>query len=546
MKHRDRNGVRISKRTGYALLLVSLMSSFIVRYPLFKVNSGTFDNEFIFYLSKVIALKGYAPWIANTSSYFGLHRFSYPQGAPFLFSIFQQISGHSGQDMIYIYSSIESVIALLFAFMFALILRKRDYIFAFFVSFIFTTAPAYVYASSWTLSARSLFVTFFVFFMYIAFSDIIKKKRFFILILIFVIIFSVHRMAFFLIISLIPTYFIFLIYRKFKKKSIRYDKKKIYFLYILISLFILLFLLFGIYLFYGQLSLKNPLRAYQSGNLINGSNIFAILANVGISLTVSGGILTALGILSIFYIFKKKDTHPMLIFVMLFFVFSFSVFLYKNYFRIYFSFIISIFISIYLIIFIYNKKFIIKKTYIISILLILSLIFSIFMQSYWNGTLKGGEGDFMNYDQERSVITSKYLKKTNIFTTTWIERYLIAHTDKIAMPFVKEEDPYYEGTSIDKISPEDLNLSLNLKIYSGRFYLYFPETSPKELYKVFSNSSNYNYYMFKYSDNGTFVNAVKNLCYSIYSNRMSGWSINIYYFDAANPNIANKKLYVHG
>ena len=85
--------MKVSKRTGTALFFLSLMSSFLVRYPLFKVHSGGFDSEFILYLSRSISEYGTARWVATPSSYFGLHRFSYTLGSVFLYSSFMQISG---------------------------------------------------------------------------------------------------------------------------------------------------------------------------------------------------------------------------------------------------------------------------------------------------------------------------------------------------------------------------------------------------------------------------------------------------------------------
>ena len=543
-----KNSVKLSKRTGIALLLVSIAASFIVRYPIFKVHSGGFDSEFIYFLAQSIAVHGQAPWIANPSSYFGLHRFSYPQGAPFMFSIFSQLSGGADEQLIFAYDLIETFMGVLSAFAFSLVLRKKDYLFAFFVSIVFGTAPVYVYTSSWTLSARGLFISFFAFLILAFFLKIPKKIKYPLIAGLFITIFSIHRMAFFLLITLIPTYFIYILYkRKIRYRVGKQVNLKTNILYLAISLFIILPVLLLIYFFYSSPKIAgNLLSSYQSGALIAEKNIFAIAVNIGVTLTVSGGLLAVFSLFLLLFFLKDSRIPEIIKILFIFFLLSFSALFYKNYFRIYNSFILSTFVGFTLIKIMYSyKKYRIRKENIVVSAIFLSLVFSILMQGYWNGAFTERGGDFMDYDKESTVIAIKDLHYNNIFNTLYLGRYTLMHTDKMIMPFVKQEDPYYESTAIGKLSPKDLNLTFEPRMSSGKFYLYFPETKTRELYDVFSNSSIYDYYIFKDVDNGTFVNDVRANCYSIYANKMDSWNINIYYNDRTNPDIANRTLYIH-
>ena len=173
--------VKISRRTGVAFFFLALLSSFLTRYPIFKVHSGGFDSEFILYLSKSIARQGTASWVANSSSYFGLHRFSYPLGSVFLYSSFIQVSSSESEYMILLYNMILVVLAVASAFLFGLVIRKKDYLFAFLVAYVFGMSPVFILVSSWTLSARGLFMIVFSILILISFSEINRAKKIFII-----------------------------------------------------------------------------------------------------------------------------------------------------------------------------------------------------------------------------------------------------------------------------------------------------------------------------------------------------------------------------
>ena len=139
--------MKISRRTGISLLLLAVFISLVMQYPFYKVHAGNWDHYLIFLMSRTISSRGYAPWIANWSSYFGLHSTSYPQGAPFLMAVFQQLSGNNSESLVLLYSYMKGFMAVLFTFVLGLGLRKKDYLFAFFIALIFATAPSYIYVS---------------------------------------------------------------------------------------------------------------------------------------------------------------------------------------------------------------------------------------------------------------------------------------------------------------------------------------------------------------------------------------------------------------
>jgi len=541
------NTVKISRRTGSTLFVLALLSSFIARYPLFKVHTGGMDSELILYFSKSMASRGVAAWIANPSSYFGLHRFSYPQGAPFLFSSFIQLARNSSENMIFFYNGAEIFICVTTAFLFGLLLRKKDSLFAFFAAFIFGVAPTVVYVSSWTLTARGLFVSIFAVIFLILFSRISTRKKEILLFFFLILIFSIHRMAFFLSVTLFPTYLVYLFYMSERKIGVFSGKRRI--LQVMSPFIISIIFLIAIFVFYfGVANSQEMFEEYSSGRLVSGSSFLVLLINIGVTFIVSAGIPIVFSFIAMHHILKERRIQKNMMILLIFIIFSISILFYKNYFRAYSSFILGVFAAVSITDIFYTKINYKKiRRVAVPTIIVFTLIFSIFMQGYWNGAFTDRPEDYMDYGEESLVVSIKDIHGENFFSSLSISRLEIAHTDgeKLMMPFVKEEDPYYEATAYGYLSPDDLNLTFKPNIYSKRLYLFSPGKRATELYEQFSNSSFYDIYILKNTDNGTLVNEIRRGCYVVYATSLSNREAEIYLFDRSNEKIRDKKVFIH-
>ncbi len=550
--------MKISKRTGIALFFVALFSSFIMQYPLFKYHAGNWDHYFIMFLSNTISKTGGAPWIANWSSYFGLHKTSYPQGAPFLISFFQQLSGEHSESLILVYSYIEGSMAVVFSFALGLVIRKKDYLFAFFLSFLFATAPTYLYASQWTASARGLFITllplFVMFNIFIFNKRISKRSMAFLNVFFLIILFSIHRMAFFVLITAVPatiiTYFltteknygVYVWYNTLQK-----NEKKIF------TAIMLLFFISIIFIFYSRREISPILNsAYTQGTMLSGNSFIVRFVNLSFTFAASGGILVPFVLLPFFSAFRREWMTDTFKYMIIFFLFSLSFIVYSLYFRAYDSLIFASLIALSFVIIAYKNLFLrIKRIRIgrkaIVILLVSALIFSSLLQAKWDGWNSGSSPQWTDYREEESVISASIIYGNSIFVQSGdIRRATSLYSNKLSIPPGNyEHDTYFYlfSKKPEWTNPKDLNLRFSPKItWGAEINLYSEDYGYKPYEDTIHNLSFYDYFEVENSKNAVRYfssQMVTDENYKIYDNR----AYSIYIVDKTNADAEKIKVF---
>ncbi len=554
--------MRISRRTGVFLLLSAILASMFMQYPMFKVHSGNWDNYFILFMSKTITQKGYAPWIANWASYFGLHRTAYPQGTPFLISSFQQISGWNSEYLILVYSYMISTMATIMAFLIALLLRKRDYLFAFFLAFLFSTAPSYVYVTEWTASARGLFMSMLPFFvilnlMLLKKESARKKTVVFLNVLIFVLMFSLHRLSFFMLATLVPAFIISYFLFGGDKHSSRLEKiwsrsetrRKV------TALITVIFLIYFVYIFYSQHNMITAVSdAYSSSKILSGYSPIVRLLNIGFSVIASAGILSVLILVPL----KEKNINRNMMntemtYLMTILIFLAFIILFPMYFRPYASLFISIFIALALVYSLYSGeiRFIKKDIKIgkkaIAVMLAASMSFSIVLQAEWDGVLFRGGKQWMDYREEDVVNSISIIPGNNVFIGGGaLRRTSSLNTEKLSIPpggYRNDLCFYLFAERPDLMSVDDLNLRFSPQIsWGGEVYFYSENINVSDSVDVLYHLKYYNYFETEKggSSNGVFSDKnITNYNYLIYSNG----DYSIYLVDGANPMVYKTRLY---
>lgn len=145
----------LTKRSVIMLLLVIILLSLAVRYPLVEHERQQTDSYFIHLLSESIIQNNYAKWTFSGLSYFGYYPFSYPSGVPFLLSETSMTTGLSLESSILLFNMVLGLLFCLVMFMLARIFisEPRYVILAVLLAVL---GSRFVDTTYWNASARGL------------------------------------------------------------------------------------------------------------------------------------------------------------------------------------------------------------------------------------------------------------------------------------------------------------------------------------------------------------------------------------------------------
>ena len=552
--------MRISRRTGASLLLTAVFVSMLMQYPMFKAHSGNWDNYFILFMTKTISERGVAPWVGTWASYFGLHHTSYPQGAPFFISSFQQVSGWNSEWLILVYSFSISTMLVMLSFILALFIRKRDYLFAFFLALIFSTAPSYLNVSEWTASARGLFISLLPFFVILNMTllkkeSLSKKTWIFLNVFVFVLLFSIHRLSFFLLVTAVPAFLLsYFLFGKGKYsgafETVWGDSRARRYI---AATILVLFTVYFIYVFYSQHKLMVVLsESYSSGRILSGYSPVMRLLNIAFGIIASAGILAVFIFVPIGKNLKNRGLSVEMGYSIATLLFLSFIILYPMYFRPYAALFLSIFIALFLLYGSYGRSIGIKKLNFrlnmksVAVMLVVSLAFSATLQAQWNGQLFGESKQWMDYNQEEVVTTISNVPGDDIFLGGQLRRVSSLNSEKLTIPpgpYRYDLCFYLFTNRPDIMSVDDLNLKFSPQLsWNGEIYLYSEDInvtdSVEPLYRL-------KYYdSFETEETGSFVGPFSNknitkYNYEIYENE----KYHIYMVDNSNPSVYETDVY---
>ncbi|MEE9115998.1 MAG: hypothetical protein V3U09_03790, partial [Thermoplasmata archaeon] len=149
----------LSKKTTYCFLAVLVLVNLIYRYPIGITHEVGADTTFIHSLANSLSQEGYAKWVLNPLSFFGLYALSYPSAAPFLISMISEMAGMSIEFTILILGTFFGVIGSVSSFLVAREIIK-DERYAFIVALLFSLAPLFLKDTTWVGSSRGFVVAF--------------------------------------------------------------------------------------------------------------------------------------------------------------------------------------------------------------------------------------------------------------------------------------------------------------------------------------------------------------------------------------------------
>ena len=158
-------------------LLVLLLISIAVRYPLVEHERQQTDSYSMHYQAKSIMEGGRATWTFDSLSYVGYYPFSYPSGIPFLLAEFSILTGLSVELTILVSNMIFAVVFCLGVFLFARQFVTRPE-FALLATYFSILGSRFIDTTYWDGSARGPFVVLMVLAIFASFraSDVGQRR----------------------------------------------------------------------------------------------------------------------------------------------------------------------------------------------------------------------------------------------------------------------------------------------------------------------------------------------------------------------------------
>ena len=366
--------MKFSKKLNYILLLILTMLNIIFRYPTTMHELGGFDSFFIHGLANSISVNGYAKWIINPLSIFGLYPYSYPSAIPYILSGVSQCTDLGMEWTIFLVGTCVGIFAIFTTYLMAREIKNDD-LFAFLVAFTFSLSPVLLSLTRWCASTRGMFLSLLPLLIWGLLRYHNKNDTRYILLsaVLFVIIATIHRAAW-LIIPVFFAYFIAVTIENISRK-IKLSKETLlpilgilllgvliicaimatdnltplllivfvaYFLNsifqkidkklrasVIISLILILLFICSFIMQFSEMSIYKTSDIwynYQAGYFFEGSEWYILILNMLTNYTGQIGILIFFGIIGIFVLLlkSKKDFNYWFILLSILFLISLS------------------------------------------------------------------------------------------------------------------------------------------------------------------------------------------------------------------------------
>ena len=299
--------MKFSKKTKYVLLAFLALLNIILRLPTTPHEIGI-DSFHMHARANFISTTGYADWILNPLSFFGLYPLSYPSGEIFFLSEVSQCTNIEMEWTIWLVATFLGILGAFTAYLMAKEIMN-DFLFAFSVAFIYSTSRMFIGFTTWTVTARALFITILPLFIWSLLRCHNKKEdRFKYLLLaigLLIILGTIHHMVLFTPVILIAfgaSILLYLVGKKFKILKITPKTTVIVFFAFFIPLLLLPFTPLG---FYHESA--SFIGGHRYGYFFHGSTPYHILLNMGAEYAMAVGILILLLPIGFILLLLKKQ-----------------------------------------------------------------------------------------------------------------------------------------------------------------------------------------------------------------------------------------------
>ena len=204
----------ISKRIIYILLALLIILNLILRLPATPHEIG-WDSFTIHALANSVSTFGEARWWVHPASIGGFYPYSDPSVVPFILSGISQCTGIDMEWTIWLFCVLIGVFSAFTAYLMAGAIWNND-LFKFLVAFGFSVSEGVLYFTTWTVSARGLFVVFLPLFVYLLLKTRNSIVRYSALTFISVIMLAATHHLVHFVIPIFASYFIVTFFDKIK------------------------------------------------------------------------------------------------------------------------------------------------------------------------------------------------------------------------------------------------------------------------------------------------------------------------------------------
>lgn len=216
--------MKLSRKMKIELFILLMALNFILRQS--TPHEIGMDSFIIHILANSVNVFGSAKWWLNIMSIFGLYPYSEESAVPFLLSGISQTIYVNMYNVTWLFCVIIGLFSIFAAYILAGKIINDDF-FKFLVAFGFSTSPGVLNYSTWTVTARGLFITLLPIFIYLLLKCRVSIMRYSLLTFIFfILLYATHNLVFFTI-PIIVGYFVVVISYKLKTyiKFVKIPKK---------------------------------------------------------------------------------------------------------------------------------------------------------------------------------------------------------------------------------------------------------------------------------------------------------------------------------
>ena len=186
-----------SRRTKFMLIGLLAMLNIILRFQVVQNEIG-WDSFVMHIMANSLTEYGYARWWLHPLSVFGLYPASYTSTLHFLLSGIEQTTGLEMRWVIFLYCVFFGLVSMFTAYLMAGEIIDDD-LFKFLVAFGFSTSPAVVGYTTWTIAARNLLVVLAPLLVYLLLKCRTSIRYVPLTVLFAIFLFATHHLFYFLI-----------------------------------------------------------------------------------------------------------------------------------------------------------------------------------------------------------------------------------------------------------------------------------------------------------------------------------------------------------
>lgn len=206
--------MKLSNKMKIELFALLVILNIILRFQVVSHEIGI-DSFLMHIMTNSLSEYGYARWFLHPLSIIGLYPYSYTSSMQFLLSGIHQSAGLDMNSVIFLYCIFLGLSSMLTAYLMAGAIID-DAIFKFLTAFGFSTTPAILGYTTWTITTRGLFIVLAPLLVYLLLKCRTSIRFIPLVFLLAVFLFTTHHLFYFLI----PSFFVlFLLILWFKLKE---------------------------------------------------------------------------------------------------------------------------------------------------------------------------------------------------------------------------------------------------------------------------------------------------------------------------------------